>query len=132
MGRYNQFFVDTVCPQCGATVELNFQGDIGHLQWDLFRIGDKISDAEPYMRPKRIGPTAEAFASGRNYWAAGLAGCPQCKSEIYAKLFIRGGVFEGIEIIEPAELEIISPGLPWRAWQYEEPDGQSPGDATDA
>jgi len=102
MGRYNKFTCEESCPHCAADVVFEFQADVGLLQWRTYSIGNKISGAKANLpKPEQFGPSRELLESGRDFWAYGLAVCPTCTQEVWARLTFRRGIYDSCSLIDP-------------------------------
>jgi hypothetical protein len=105
MSRYNWFNVSVTCPTCGSTGEVDFQADIGILDWKTYSVGDVVIGpvASTGKRLHR-GPGDDLdYFRENDFWAAGLAVCLSCKGDVWGRVEIRSGVFERV-ILSESEL----------------------------
>jgi hypothetical protein len=102
MGRYNSFNASILCPQCRASVEVPFQADIGYLDWRTFESGAQIFDIAPESKLTPIGQQGE---KDRDFWAYAIGTCPNCRSEVWARIEIHSNRFSALELVsEPDDV----------------------------
>ena len=102
MGRYNNFLSDVECPTCHQSSEIQFQSDLGRLEWTQFRLGDKVFGNPPQMKRAPIAP-AHGLENA-DFWTHSVGTCLNCRSDVYARIEIRSNrVNKIIPVQSPAE-----------------------------
>ena len=87
MGRYNNFIACVECPHCQHSSEIEFQADIGRLEWSRFHLGDKVFGHSPQTQGAPIAPAPGL--ENTDFWAHAVGICTKCKSDVYARIEIR-------------------------------------------
>ena len=104
MGRYNNFISDVVCPTCHQSSEIEFQADVGRLEWTDFHLGDKVFGNAPQTKGAPVAPAPGL--ENADFWSHAVGTCMKCKSSVYARIEIRSNVVEKIIPVQsPAESE---------------------------
>lgn len=108
MGRYNSFPVGVKCPHCEKEVYIDFQSDIGVLEWTSFKLGDLVFGIEHQMRNSPVGEYGEP---DKDFWAYGLGICPGCHNNVWCRIEIRSNRFDKLLIVsepdDPDEWEFL-------------------------
>ena len=105
MSRYNRFVCAGKCPHCGFQSDLWFQADVGVLQWDTLHVGDDLRSQQISLKKPAYGPTKEAWESGKDLWAVGVAVCEKCGASVQARIKVQEGVFRGCDIVDSTVVE---------------------------
>lgn len=104
MGRYNNFISDVECPGCHQSSEIEFQADVGRLEWTSFHLGDKVFGNPPQTKGAPIEPAAGL--ENADFWSHAVGMCLKCKSEVYARIEIRSNRVDKIFLVpSPPENE---------------------------
>lgn len=98
MGRYNEFTASITCPLCGQVTEVEFQADIGVLEYQRFRPGDTVFGLPRQMRRSPVGP--DLGLENADFWAYGVGLCLYCKKELWARIGIRSNRFDSLVLVE--------------------------------
>lgn len=98
MGRYNYFADIVECPHCKHTIEVQFQADIGALEWRIFHKGEEVIDipSEAKLPVFGHGPSDHNI----DFWVCGLGVCPICCNDIWARVNIRHKKFTSITLLK--------------------------------
>ena len=104
MGRYNNFIAHVECPTCHQSSEIEFQSDVGRLEWTTFHLGDQVFGNPPQTKRAPVGPAPGL--ENADFWSHAVGTCWKCKSEVYARSEIRSNrVDKIIPVPSPAERE---------------------------
>ncbi|RKG88333.1 hypothetical protein [Corallococcus terminator] len=99
MGLFNEFEWPVACPACGEGPEFVFQAYIGLLDFETFRKGEDVY-GRACLR-KVVGP--EPGLKGQSFWAYGLGRCPRCDANVWARIEVRQGRFDRLEVVPEPE-----------------------------
>jgi hypothetical protein len=113
MGRYNNFITCVECPTCQKLSEVEFQSDIGRLEWRSFNLGDKVFGHAAETGNAPIGPVPGL--EGVDFWAYGIGTCMKCKSDVYARIEIHYDKVDKIIVVShPIESDKFNFLNQWR------------------
>jgi hypothetical protein len=81
-----------------------FQADIGSLEWRVFEVGDQVLDIPMMTNMPIYGAGPDNHQA--DYWSVGLAVCPKCHRDIWAKVNIRNKHFDSVDVLteQPADM----------------------------
>jgi hypothetical protein len=81
---------------------MEFQADVGVLEYHQFRPGDLVFGISRQMNRSPISPAPGLEEA--DFWAYGIGACPNCKHELWAKIDIRSGRFDSLALVpRPAD-----------------------------
>ncbi len=110
MGRYNNFISDVECPTCHRSSEVEFQADVGRLEWTRFHKGDKVFGNPPQTKDAPIAPATGL--ENADFWSHAVGTCMKCKSDVYARIEIRSNKVDEIipvqSLTEPEALDFLN------------------------
>ena len=98
MGRYNNFICALECPTCHQRSEIDFQADVGLLEWTRFHLGDQVFGNPPQTKDAPIAPAPGLEHS--DFWSHGVGMCVKCKSNVYARIEIRSNKVDRITLVQ--------------------------------
>ena len=108
MGRYNNFLANVTCSHCRKEVYIDFQSDIGILEWIDFKPSDLVFGIEPQMKRSPVGEYGEP---DKDFWAYGLGYCPNCRNYVWCRIEIRSNRFDKLLVVpepdDPDEWEFL-------------------------
>jgi hypothetical protein len=92
MGRFNYFLAQAECPFCHWAGPLDFQSNVGVLDWTSYKVGESVLGSDSLNTKLPRGPSASCDYS-RPHWSVGIGRCPQCGKQVTARIEVRDGVF---------------------------------------
>jgi hypothetical protein len=89
MGMFNILEMEFYCPKYQHTSKTEVEFNLGFLNLDKYKIGDKLIWGDDFMRKTRI---ENRRPNNGNYIGEGYVECPNCNQDYFLKIISQADV----------------------------------------